>query len=110
MVKKKNLSQAFREVLKDLLAWFQFVSVPGLIIGGVALAFLARPRFTKDVDALVLIDSSQLENFLKKGKSFGFVPKKKTFQRGRADHPFSDAGGFYHHEICSTSFAGHGRY
>lgn len=71
----ENLSQSFERVLKDLLAWFRSVPVDGLIIGGVALVFLSRPRFTKDVDALVVIDPSKWEEFLKKGKTFGFFPR-----------------------------------
>ncbi|MDI6755362.1 MAG: hypothetical protein QME78_13325 [Thermodesulfobacteriota bacterium] len=39
-------------VLLDLVTWFQSRNVRGLVIGGVAVSLLGRPRVTHDVDAL----------------------------------------------------------
>jgi hypothetical protein len=61
--------------LRDLVAWFQNAPVPGTVIGGVAAALLGRPRVTRDIDALVLLDEAEWETFLGKGKRFGFVPR-----------------------------------
>lgn len=61
--------------LRDLVAWFQDTSVPGIVIGGVAASLLGRPRVTRDIDALVLLDENEWDAFLAKGTVFGFVPR-----------------------------------
>jgi len=61
--------------LRDLVAWLQGKGVPGVIIGGVAASILGRPRVTHDVDALVLLDEENWEDFLISGKKFRFVPR-----------------------------------
>jgi predicted nucleotidyltransferase len=61
--------------LRDLVAWLQGKRVPGVIIGGVAASILGRPRVTHDVDALVLLDEENWEDFLISGKKFRFVPR-----------------------------------
>ena len=61
--------------LRDLIAWLQEKKVPGIIIGGVAVSLLSRPRLTRDVDAVVLLDSEKWEGFLKAGRQFGFTPR-----------------------------------
>lgn len=86
MTKQKQIIIPFEEVLSDLLAWFEATPVKSLIIGGVALSILGRPRLTRDVDALVLLDSSQWKDFIKNGKEFGFLPRIKeafTFAQQR---------------------------
>jgi len=61
--------------LRDLVAWLQDTSVPGTVIGGVAASLLGRPRVTRDIDALVMLDESKWASFLSKGVRFGFVPR-----------------------------------
>lgn len=61
--------------LRDLGAWFQDAPTPGMVIGGVAASLLGRPRVTRDIDALVLLDESEWKAFLAKGARFGFVPR-----------------------------------
>jgi len=61
--------------LRDLVAWFQDAPTPGTVIGGVAASLLGRPRVTRDIDALVLLDESEWSTFLAKGAGFGFVPR-----------------------------------
>ena len=69
-IKKKNI--LFEDVLKDLLRWFKNSSGEFLIIGGIAVSLLTRPRTTQDIDVLSLLDDSQWESFLKDGRQFGF--------------------------------------
>jgi hypothetical protein len=40
--------------LPDLVEWWESQRVPGLVIGGLAVALLGRPRVTRDIDAPVL--------------------------------------------------------
>ena len=62
-------------VLRDLVAWLKAKRVQGLIIGGVAASILGRPRVTRDIDALVLLDEKNWDEFLVAGTRFGFVPR-----------------------------------
>ncbi|MGH9340912.1 MAG: hypothetical protein ACRD1R_15280 [Acidobacteriota bacterium] len=40
----------------DLLSWFKEIGIQGILIGGAAASILRRPRVTRDVDALVLLE------------------------------------------------------
>ncbi|MBI2941072.1 MAG: nucleotidyltransferase [Chloroflexi bacterium] len=62
--------------LRDLVAWLKATGVPGMVIGGVAAAFLGRPRVTRDVDAVVLLDAERWEEFLARGAEFGFAARR----------------------------------
>lgn len=61
--------------LRDLAVWLKAKRVEGLIIGGVAASILGRPRVTRDVDALVLMDEKDWDGFLATGAEFGFVAR-----------------------------------
>lgn len=61
--------------LHDLVAWLQSKNIPGIIIGGVAASILGRPRLTRDVDAVVLLDDNVLGKFLSVVAQFGFIPR-----------------------------------
>ncbi|HXG65195.1 MAG TPA: nucleotidyl transferase AbiEii/AbiGii toxin family protein [Blastocatellia bacterium] len=63
------------QALKDLAAWLEDQQVRGAVIGGVAASLLGRPRATRDVDAVILLDSTKLEAFLAAGRQFGFSPR-----------------------------------
>ena len=62
--------------LGDLVAWLQVAQVPGVIIGGVAASLLGRPRVTRDVDALVMLDEDEWMRFLTLGQRSGFEPRR----------------------------------
>ena len=74
---KKESVVPFEEALKNLLLWFKTVPAKGVVIGGVAASLLGQPRTTLDIDALVLMDISEWENFLNVGVKFGFLPRRK---------------------------------
>jgi predicted nucleotidyltransferase len=62
-------------VLASLSQWLKDQEVSYAIIGGVAIGFVAQPRLTQDVDAVIWIDLDRAEDFLESGKSFGFVAR-----------------------------------
>jgi hypothetical protein len=62
--------------LPDLMRWWRTERVPGLVIGGLAVALLGRPRVTRDVDGMVLLAEERWPAFLDAGRSFGFVPRR----------------------------------
>jgi hypothetical protein len=61
--------------LPDLVRWWQSQQVSGLVIGGLAVSLLGRPRVTRDVDAMVLLPEDRWSVFLDAGAAFGFVPR-----------------------------------
>lgn len=75
MPERKRLLIPFEKVLKSLTKWFAESTVDFLVIGGVAVSLLARPRTTQDIDVLSLLDESRWEDFVKSGSRFGFVPR-----------------------------------
>ena len=63
-------------VLRDLAAWLKAGKVPGVVIGGLAASLLGRPRLTRDVDALVMVDEGHWAEFLAAGAEHGFMPRR----------------------------------
>ncbi|MBW1608994.1 MAG: hypothetical protein JRJ74_12975, partial [Deltaproteobacteria bacterium] len=57
---------------EELLELFSKHSVRYCIIGAYALAFYARPRYTKDIDILVENSTENARNVLKALHEFGF--------------------------------------
>ena len=61
---------------EDLLRLFNKNKVKYFIIGAYAVAFYARPRYTKDIDILVEPDIKNGERIIKALKEFGFKSLK----------------------------------
>jgi len=49
--------------------------VEGIIIGGLAASLLGRPRFTNDIDLVILDLDDRLPEFINKLKRFGIEPR-----------------------------------
>jgi len=75
MAEQEDLLVPLLAALRDLVAWLQDTPTPGTVIGGVAASLLGRPRVTRDIDALVLLDEHEWSAFLAQGAKFGFVPR-----------------------------------
>jgi len=59
-----------------LVAWSKASGVPMLVIGGVAVSILSKPRTTKDVDVVAwLPDQDAWRAFLTDGERHGIVPR-----------------------------------
>lgn len=63
-------------ILRDLVLWLKAGQVSGVVIGGIAASILGRPRVTRDVDAVVLLDEGNWPKFLEAGARFGFIPRR----------------------------------
>ncbi len=61
--------------LPDLIKWWRSQRTSGLVIGGLAVALLGRPRVTRDIDGLVLLAENRWPDFIESGARFGFVPR-----------------------------------
>jgi Nucleotidyl transferase of unknown function (DUF2204) len=62
--------------LPDLMKWWRSQKTRGLVIGGLAVALLGRPRVTRDVDALILLAENLWPAFVEAGSKFGFFPRQ----------------------------------
>lgn len=62
--------------LKDLERWIEATGTPSVVVGGVAASLHGRPRATRDVDALVLLNEDRWEEFLASGERFGFQARR----------------------------------
>ncbi|HKR00041.1 MAG TPA: hypothetical protein VJT09_05180, partial [Pyrinomonadaceae bacterium] len=67
-----HLPAAFTTALGALTDWLDGEQVPYTVIGGVAVSFLAQPRATQDIDAVIWLDESQWEAFFRQGENHGF--------------------------------------
>lgn len=63
------------QAIRDLHALFDALNSRGVIIGGVAVSLLARERFTKDLDAMMLFDTADAERLLDVAVQHGFDPR-----------------------------------
>jgi Nucleotidyl transferase of unknown function (DUF2204) len=61
--------------LADLAKWLGGIPAKSVIIGGVAVSFLGRPRFTHDIDTLTILPESVWEHALATAPSFGIVAR-----------------------------------
>lgn len=75
MAEPANTLAPLLAALRDLSAWFDDTHVPGAVIGGVAASLLGRPRVTRDIDAMVMLDEGEWAVFLAKGAEFGFAAR-----------------------------------
>ena len=62
-------------VLGAIRDWLDAGAVPGAIVGGVAASILGQPRFTEDIDVLVLVETEDWPAFLAQGRRLGFIPR-----------------------------------
>ena len=60
------------DVLASLAAWLKDAGIRGAVIGGVAASLHGRPRMTQGVDAVIWLDTAQLQAYLDAGSRFGF--------------------------------------
>lgn len=68
--------------LPDLLRWWRAQRTRGIVIGGLAVSLLGRPRVTRDVDGLVLLEGPRWAGFLNAGARQGFearIPDALSF-------------------------------
>jgi hypothetical protein len=61
--------------LEDLGKWLGGIPAQSVIVGGIAVSFLGRPRFTQDIDALTIIPESVWEHALATATHYGIVAR-----------------------------------
>lgn len=61
--------------LSAVTAALDAAGIPGVVVGGVAASLLGRPRFTRDIDALVDLDEARWPALLAAARGAGIVPR-----------------------------------
>jgi hypothetical protein len=61
--------------LKAVMQWLTSERIAGTIIGGVAASLRGRPRYTKDIDAVILADDIGWDRALASAARYGLVPR-----------------------------------
>lgn len=69
--------EPFRATLEALQRLLQQFDDRGVIIGGVAVGFLGKPRFTADVDAVFLLSTQDIPKFIELASKESIIPRLK---------------------------------
>ncbi len=73
MKKETEIPDEIVLALQDLLRWLEVTQTPYAIIGGVGVSLIAGARATQDVDAVLWLDTGELESFVQSGTPYGFI-------------------------------------
>jgi hypothetical protein len=67
--------EPFRAAVESLQRLLEEFNDQGVIIGGIAVGFLGKPRFTADVDAVFLLSVDDIPRFLAHAQAQNIVPR-----------------------------------
>ncbi|MBC7877526.1 MAG: nucleotidyltransferase [Anaerolineales bacterium] len=67
--------EPFRATIESLNHLLEKHNYQGVVIGGVAVGFLGKPRFTADVDAVLLLSIQDVSKFLELAESENIEPR-----------------------------------
>ncbi len=72
--------EPFRATIESLNRLLKKHDYQGVIIGGVAVGFLGKPRFTADVDAVFLLSIQDIPGFLQVAKDENIEPRIQNIE------------------------------
>lgn len=67
--------EPFRAAIESLQSLLEKLNNRGVFIGGVAVGFLGRPRFTADIDAVFLLSVKEIPQFLELAQTESIFPR-----------------------------------
>jgi predicted nucleotidyltransferase len=67
--------EPFRATIESLQRMLLQYNDRGVIIGGIAVSLLGKPRFTADVDALFLLSTQDIPQFLEIARAENIIPR-----------------------------------
>jgi len=73
-----NNSEPFRQAISALQHLLEKFGNRGVIIGGIAVGFLGRPRLTEDIDAMFLLSVKDISSFLEAAQVENIHPRIKN--------------------------------
>lgn len=74
-MKLDNSLEPFRATIEALNRLLQNFDQRGVIIGGIAVGLLGKPRYTADVDAVFLLSTEDIPNFLELARAEDIIPR-----------------------------------
>lgn len=91
MSKSKSLGE-LRDAAIAILSWAAEAKVPVVVIAGIAVSILSKPRTTKDIDFIAwLPDHESWSGFVAQGQKHGIMPRiPKAKEKGIARRVFMD--------------------
>src|SRR5690242_13390243 len=70
--------EPFRAIIESLNRLLHQFNQRGVIIGGVAVGLLGKPRYTADVDAIFLLSTKDIPQFLKLARIENIIPRMQN--------------------------------
>lgn len=67
--------QPFTEPLQAIQQLIQHYNQQGIVIGGIAASLLGKPRFTADIDLVLLLSVDNLPDLMRSLSQFGLSPR-----------------------------------
>jgi predicted nucleotidyltransferase len=67
--------EPFRAAIESLQSLLEKLNDRGVIIGGVAVGFLGKPRFTADIDAVFLLSVKDIPQFMEFARAERILPR-----------------------------------
>ena len=67
--------EPFRAAIEAIQRLFSKFDNRGVVIGGIAVGFLGKPRFTEDVDAMFLLSTNDIPKFLEAANEEKIQPR-----------------------------------
>ena len=67
--------EPFREAIESLQRLLHKFDDRGVIVGGIAVGLLGKPRFTADVDAMFLLSTQDIPKFLEFARAENIIPR-----------------------------------
>ena len=74
-MKLDNSLEPFRAAIESLQRLLHQFDERGVIIGGIAVGFLGKPRFTADVDAMFLLSTTEIPKLIELAKTENIIPR-----------------------------------
>lgn len=71
-----RVDDALSDALVALVQWLSASRVPYALIGGVAVALQAVPRFTKDIDVVIWTDDDRWAELIASAEAFSITPRR----------------------------------
>lgn len=72
--------EPFRAGIESLNRLLEKHNQKGVIIGGVAVGLLGKPRFTADIDAVFLLSTQDIHRFLELARSEDLLPREENVE------------------------------
>lgn len=69
--------EPFRAALEAVQRLLNKFDDRGVIIGGIAVSFLGKPRFTADIDAVFLLSTQDIPKFIELAGKENIIPRRK---------------------------------